>query len=52
MYRLSYSEAWKHYNIIHPSSEFEIRSVRLGLCTDGFSPHGAFGKKISILTYY
>ena len=33
-------EAWKHFNIIHPSFSSENRNARLGLCTDGFQPFG------------
>ncbi|KAL7607985.1 hypothetical protein Lser_V15G12232 [Lactuca serriola] len=41
------SEAWKQFDINHPSFAAEIRNVRLGLCTDGFQPHGASGKQYS-----
>nr|GMD52718.1 uncharacterized protein LOC109156648 [Ipomoea batatas] len=34
------SEAWKHFNGMHPSFASESRNVRLGLCTDGFQPFG------------
>ena len=32
------SEAWKHFDRIHPDFAFDLRNVRLGLCTDGFNP--------------
>ncbi|XP_048489971.1 uncharacterized protein LOC125491934 [Beta vulgaris subsp. vulgaris] len=37
------SEAWKHFDTTFPDFAFETRNVRLGLCTDGFSPFGKFG---------
>ncbi|KAL4573042.1 hypothetical protein LXL04_019835 [Taraxacum kok-saghyz] len=41
------SEAWKHFDNTYPSFASETRNMRLGLCTDGFTPHGAFGKQYS-----
>ncbi|KAL4582967.1 hypothetical protein LXL04_007530 [Taraxacum kok-saghyz] len=41
------SEAWKHFDSIHPSFAAERRNVRLGLCTDGFQPYGISGKQHS-----
>nr|GMC49021.1 uncharacterized protein LOC109191868 [Ipomoea batatas] len=41
------SEAWKHFNAIHPSFASESRNVRLGLCTDGFQPFGQSGQQYS-----
>ncbi|KAL4567614.1 hypothetical protein LXL04_023203 [Taraxacum kok-saghyz] len=41
------SEAWKHFDAIHPSFVAERRNVRLGLCTDGFSPYGISGSQHS-----
>ncbi|XP_023773127.1 uncharacterized protein LOC111921775 [Lactuca sativa] len=50
------SEAWKHFDKSHPSFAAEVCNVRLGLSTDGFAPHGAYGKQYShwpiILTPY
>lgn len=50
------SEAWKHFNRTHPDFAAEPRNIRLGLCSDGFSPHGQYGAKYScwpvILTPY
>ncbi|XP_021767981.1 uncharacterized protein LOC110732352 [Chenopodium quinoa] len=50
------SEAWKHLDSCFPEFASEPRNVRLGLCTDGFSPHGKFGGQYScwpvILTPY
>ncbi|XP_011073575.1 uncharacterized protein LOC105158490 [Sesamum indicum] len=36
----SHGEAWKHFDRTHPSFASNARNVRLGLCTDGFSPFG------------
>lgn len=41
------SEAWKHFDVVHPSFSLERRNVRLGLCTDGFQPHGISGAQHS-----
>src|SRR3954462_5826730 len=50
------SEAWKHFDRVHPDFSKEPRNVRLGLCTDGFNPFGQVGKAYScwpvILTPY
>ncbi|XP_021749414.1 uncharacterized protein LOC110715152 [Chenopodium quinoa] len=50
------SEAWKHLDSCFPEFAFEPRNVRLGLCKDGFAPHGQFGGQYScwpvILTPY
>ncbi|XP_021728483.1 uncharacterized protein LOC110695577 [Chenopodium quinoa] len=49
-------EAWKHLDEEYPSFAAEPRNVRLGLCTDGFSPFGKTGRQYScwpvILTPY
>jgi hypothetical protein len=34
------AEAWKHFDAIYPNFALEPCNVRLGLCTDGFSPLG------------
>ena len=34
-------EAWKHFDLKDPVFAEEIRNVRLGLCTDGFSPNNS-----------
>ena len=39
----SNSESWKHLDASFPSFAAEPRKVRLGLCTDGFSPFGHDG---------
>jgi len=31
--------AWKHFDRKHPNFSLEPRNVRLGLCSDGFTPH-------------
>nr|MCH9869328.1 hypothetical protein [Serratia marcescens] len=41
-------EAWKHFDRIHPNFASEPRNVRLGLCSDGFSPFGMHGRAYSI----
>ena len=40
-------EAWKHFDKTYPVFAAESRNVRLGLCTDGFSPFSQFGSKYS-----
>ena len=40
-------EAWKHFDKTYPNFAAESRNVRLGLCTDGFSPFSQFGSKYS-----
>ncbi|KAG8382621.1 hypothetical protein BUALT_Bualt05G0096500 [Buddleja alternifolia] len=34
----SHGEAWKHFDGTYPSFASDPRNIRLGLCTDGFSP--------------
>src|SRR5436189_4810917 len=50
------SEAWKHFDRVHPGFSEEPRNVRLGLCTDGFNPFGQVEKAYScwpvVLTPY
>jgi hypothetical protein len=41
------SEAWKHFNSVHPHFLAESRNVRLGLCTDGFNLFGSFAAPYS-----
>jgi len=41
------SKAWKHLDVSYPSFVAEPRNVRLGLCTDGFSPCGHYGQTYS-----
>ncbi|CAH9117021.1 unnamed protein product [Cuscuta epithymum] len=41
------SEAWRDFNVSHPSFASENRNVRLGLCTDGFQPFGQSGQQYS-----
>ncbi|GKF40587.1 putative transposon, En/Spm-like, transposase-associated domain protein, partial [Tanacetum coccineum] len=36
--------AWKHFDLEDPLFAHEIRNVRLGLCTDGFSPTSSCSK--------
>ncbi|XP_019240729.1 PREDICTED: uncharacterized protein LOC109220717 [Nicotiana attenuata] len=31
-------EAWKHFDMVFPEFASEPRNIRLGLCTDGFTP--------------
>ena len=44
---LADGEAWKHFDKTYPNFVAESRNVRLGLCTDGFSPFSQFGSKYS-----
>ena len=50
------SEAWKHFNSVHPHFSAESRNVCLGLCTNRFNPFGSFAAPYScwpvILTVY
>jgi len=41
------AEAWKHFDRTYPDFGSEARNVRLGLCADGFAPHGQFGRTYS-----
>jgi len=41
------AEAWKHFDNIFREFESEPHNVRLGLCTDCFSPFGNFGQSYS-----
>ncbi|XP_055960094.1 uncharacterized protein LOC126661596 [Mercurialis annua] len=41
------SPAWKHFSELHQDFAAEVRNIRLGLCTDGFQPFGAFGQQYS-----
>ncbi|GAB2275410.1 hypothetical protein Dimus_039129 [Dionaea muscipula] len=41
------AEAWKVFSSCHPDYASELQNVRLGLCTDGFSPFGMSGKQYS-----
>ena len=42
-------EAWNHLDNCFPDFAAEPRNVRLGMCTDGFAPHGKFGGSIFLL---
>ena len=41
------NEAWKRLDASYPDFTCEARNVRLGLCTDGFSPFGHYGQMYS-----
>ncbi|KAL0462435.1 UNVERIFIED_CONTAM: hypothetical protein Slati_0131100 [Sesamum latifolium] len=41
------AEAWRHFDRTHPNFAAEPRNVRLGLWTDGFAPHGQYGRTYS-----
>jgi len=43
----SNSEAWKHFNSVHPHFSVESRNMHLGLCTDGFNSFGSFAAPYS-----
>lgn len=32
-------EAWRHFDRVHPKFVVELRNVRLGLCSESFSPY-------------
>ncbi|KAL0292430.1 UNVERIFIED_CONTAM: hypothetical protein Scaly_2590300 [Sesamum calycinum] len=52
----SNTEAWRHFDQSYPNFAMEPRNVRLALCTNGFTPHGQYGRTYScwlvILTPY
>jgi len=33
------SQAWKHFDRVHPNFAAKPRNVRIGLCSDGFNPY-------------
>ncbi|KAL0309090.1 UNVERIFIED_CONTAM: hypothetical protein Sradi_5851300 [Sesamum radiatum] len=41
------AEAWRHFDRTHPNFALERRNIRLGLCIDGFAPHGQYGRTYS-----
>ncbi|KAL0367358.1 UNVERIFIED_CONTAM: hypothetical protein Sradi_3625900 [Sesamum radiatum] len=41
------AKAWRHFDQTHPNFTAEPRNVRLGLCTDGFAPHGHYDRTYS-----
>jgi hypothetical protein len=41
------NEAWQHFDKNHPNFAKEVQNIRLGLCTDRFSPFGLSGKQYS-----
>ncbi|KAL0290495.1 UNVERIFIED_CONTAM: hypothetical protein Sangu_2571300 [Sesamum angustifolium] len=41
------AEAWRHFDRTHPNFALEPRNIRLGLCIDGFAPHGQYGRTYS-----
>ena len=43
----SNAEAWMHFDNTFHEFASEPRNVRLGLCTNGFSPFGHFGQSYS-----
>ncbi|XP_027151114.1 uncharacterized protein LOC113751338 [Coffea eugenioides] len=46
------SEAWKHFDRLHPDFAVDPRNVRLGLATDGFNPFGTMISAYSIWPIY
>ncbi|CAM8879644.1 unnamed protein product [Rhodiola kirilowii] len=40
-------ESWKHFDACYPTFASDARNVRLGLCSDGFSPWGMSSKQYS-----
>ncbi|XP_072087304.1 uncharacterized protein [Arachis hypogaea] len=43
----SHGEAWKSFDRIHSNFALEPRNIRLGLCSDGFTPNIQFSKPYS-----
>ncbi|KAL1299879.1 hypothetical protein AAHE18_18G139200 [Arachis hypogaea] len=43
----SHGEAWKSFDRIHSDFALEPRNIRLGLCSDGFTPNIQFSKPYS-----
>ncbi|KAL0289873.1 UNVERIFIED_CONTAM: hypothetical protein Sangu_2599500 [Sesamum angustifolium] len=43
----SNAEAWKYFDRMYPDFAEEPRNVRLDLYTDGFAPHGQYGRTYS-----
>ncbi|KAL0448253.1 UNVERIFIED_CONTAM: hypothetical protein Slati_1381700 [Sesamum latifolium] len=41
------AEAWRYFDQMYPDFAEEPHNVRLGLCTDGFAPHGEYGRTYS-----
>ena len=41
------AEAWKQFDMTYSDFTGEPRNIRFGLCADGFSPHGQYGKTYS-----
>ncbi|KAL0458232.1 UNVERIFIED_CONTAM: hypothetical protein Slati_0450400 [Sesamum latifolium] len=46
------AKAWRHFDRIHPYFAAEPRNVTLSLCTDGFTPHGQYGRTILVGPLY
>jgi len=46
------AEAWKHFGATYPMFAQEVRNVRLGLSTDGFSPFGVSADMISTRDFH
>ncbi|KAI3520702.1 hypothetical protein L1887_10152 [Cichorium endivia] len=43
----SEGKAWSHFDMTYPDFADEKRNIRLGLCTDGFSPNNSNGSPYS-----
>ncbi|KAL0284649.1 UNVERIFIED_CONTAM: hypothetical protein Sangu_2816500 [Sesamum angustifolium] len=41
------AEAWKYFDRMYPDFAEKPHNVRLYLCTDGFAPHGQYGRTYS-----
>ncbi|KAL0373219.1 UNVERIFIED_CONTAM: hypothetical protein Scaly_1003500 [Sesamum calycinum] len=41
------AEAWKYFDRMYPDFAEQPRNVRLGLCSNGFAPHGQYGRTYS-----
>ncbi|KAL0282083.1 UNVERIFIED_CONTAM: hypothetical protein Sangu_2972000 [Sesamum angustifolium] len=50
------AEVWKNFDRMYSDFAEEPRNVQLGLCTDGFAPHGQYSRTYScwsiIITQY
>ncbi|XP_078160148.1 uncharacterized protein LOC144555624 [Carex rostrata] len=45
-------ESWKEFNRLNPDFAADPRNVRLGFCSDGFSPFNMGGRSYNCLTFH
>ena len=43
----SHGEAWQHFDRVYPEFACDPQNVRLGLCSDGFTPNREFSNTYS-----